>query len=74
MEMSPWVLLAVLVLIALAAPRYGVDSRWPPKPGEDPPPPRPVPTPWGDARALVRGVARWVRHTSIDREHRPLVG
>ena len=34
MEMSPWILLAVLVLIALAAPRYGVDSRLAP-PGED---------------------------------------
>jgi hypothetical protein len=55
MEMSPWLLLAVLVLIALAAPRYGVDSRFP-RPGEDPPPPRPVPTPWGDLRSLVRAV------------------
>jgi hypothetical protein len=53
MEMSPWILLAVLVLIALAAPRYGVDSRWPP-PGENPPPPQPVPTPWGDLRMLLR--------------------
>ena len=55
MEMSPWLLLAVLVLIALAAPRYGVDSRFP-RIGEDPPPPRPVPTPWGDLRSLVRAV------------------
>ena len=42
MEMTPWILLTVLVLIALAAP------------GEDPPPPRPVPTPWGDLVALIR--------------------
>ena len=52
--MSPWILLAVLVLIALAAPRYGVDSRILHRPGEEPPPPRPVPTPWGDLRALAR--------------------
>jgi hypothetical protein len=57
MEMTPWILLTVLVLIALAAPRYGVDSRLTP-PGEEPPPPRPVPTPWGDAMALARTVAR----------------
>lgn len=60
MEMSPWLLFAVLALIALAAPRYGVDSRLPP-PGEDPPPPRKIPTPWGDARALVGLAARWSR-------------
>ncbi len=53
MEMTPWILLTVLVLIAIAAPRYGVDSRLTP-PGEEPPPPRPVPTPWGDVLALVR--------------------
>jgi len=57
MEMSPWILLTVLVLIALAAPRYGVDSRLAP-PGEDPPPPRPVPTPWGDLLALVAHLRR----------------
>ena len=55
MEMSPWLLLAVLVLIAIAAPRYGVDSRLP-RIGEDPPPPRPVPTPLGDLRSLLRVV------------------
>jgi hypothetical protein len=60
MEMTPWFLLTVLVLIALAAPRYGVDSRLTP-PGEEPPPPRPVPTPWGDVRALAHAVARRVR-------------
>jgi hypothetical protein len=57
MEMTPWILLAVLVLIAAAAPRYGVDSR-PVPPGEDPPPPRPVPTPWGDLATLLRRVRR----------------
>ena len=55
METTPWILLTVLVLIALAAPRYGVDSRLAP-PGEEPPPPRPVPTPWGDAVALFHRV------------------
>lgn len=53
--MNPWILLAVLVLIALAAPRYGVDSRWLP-PGEMPPPRR-GPTPRSD----VVDLARWVR-------------
>ena len=57
MELTPWILLTVLVLIALAAPRYGVDSRLTP-PGEDPPPPRPVPTPWGDLRMLAGRVIR----------------
>ena len=57
MEMTPWILLTVLVLIAMAAPRYGVDSR-PAPPGEDPPPPRPVPTPWGDLAALLRRARR----------------
>ena len=55
--MTPWILLTVLVLIAIAAPRYGVDSRLTP-PGEEPPPPRPVPTPWGDLRALAGRVIR----------------
>ncbi len=45
-----WPLLTVLVLIALLAPRYGVDSRFPAR-GEPPSPPRPQPTPWGDLRA-----------------------
>ncbi|WP_214403499.1 hypothetical protein [Pseudonocardia lacus] len=53
--MNPWILLTVLVLIALAAPRYGVDSRWLP-PGELPRP-RHGPTPLGDLAAL----ARWIR-------------
>lgn len=54
MEMPIWFLLAVLVAIAVAAPRYGVDSRWVGRPGEPPPPPRPQPTPWGDLKALWR--------------------
>ncbi|MCO1656089.1 hypothetical protein [Pseudonocardia humida] len=54
--MNPWILLAVLVLIALAAPRYGVDSRWPP-PGEMRPPRR-GPTPRSDLAALARSVRR----------------
>lgn len=49
-------LLIVLVLIALAAPRYGVDSRWLP-PGELPPPRR-RPTPRGDLVRLARGVGQ----------------
>jgi len=52
--MNPLILLAVLVLIALAAPRYGVDSRWAP-PGE-PTPPRRGPTPLGDLAVLVRAL------------------
>lgn len=55
--MNPWILLAVLVLIALAAPRYGADSRGL-RPGEAPPPGRP--TPWGDLVAA----ARWARRHS----------
>jgi hypothetical protein len=50
-----WTLLSVLVGIAVAAPRYGVDSRWLP-PGEPPPPPERRPTPWSDAVALARRV------------------
>ena len=53
--MNPWILLAVLVAIALAAPRYGVDSRWLP-PGEEPRPPG-GPTPRDDLVAA----ARWIR-------------
>ena len=52
--MTVWLLLAVLVTIAVAAPRYGVDSRFPP-PGE-PPPPRRGPTVRGDVAALLRVV------------------
>jgi hypothetical protein len=49
-----WVLLVVLVTIAIAAPRYGADSRLPP-PGELPAP-RHRPTVRGDAEALARAV------------------
>lgn len=51
-----WLLLAVLVTIALAAPRYGADSRWL-APGE-PPPPRSGPTVRGDLALLFRQVRR----------------
>jgi hypothetical protein len=54
MDFPAWILLATLVTIALAAPRYGVDSRLPP-PG-DPPPPRHRPTVRGDLIALARRV------------------
>ena len=72
--MEMWFVLAVVVLIALAAPRYGADSRWPPPGEEDPPPPRPGPTPWGDARALARRLLRWAQSTPTDREHRTAAG
>ena len=57
MEMTIWVLLAVLVAIAVLAPRYGVDSRLPAR-GEPPPPPRPQPTPLSDLRAALRTARR----------------
>ena len=62
MDTSVWLLPAVLVLIALAAPRYGVDSRdgsfWNPRFGP-PDPPLPMAsrrrsTPAADLAALVR--------------------
>lgn len=49
----PLVLLAVLVLIALAAPRYSVDSRRL-RPGEGPA--HRGPTPWSDLMAMVAAV------------------
>ncbi|MFD1528879.1 hypothetical protein [Pseudonocardia aurantiaca] len=52
-----WTLLAVLVAIAIAAPRYGVDSRWMP-PGQAPAPPRRGPTVRGDLAALARRARR----------------
>jgi hypothetical protein len=64
MEMPIWFLLAVLVAIALAAPRYGVDSRWVGRPGEPPPPPRPQPTPFGDLATLWRYLSRRVPMSS----------
>lgn len=57
MDTTLWVLLIVLVAIALAAPRYGVDSRWP-GPGEPPRPLRPPATVRGDLAALARRVAQ----------------
>jgi hypothetical protein len=66
MDTSLWLLPALLLLIALAAPRYGVDSRaghdWTPRSGPpDPPPPlasRRRSTPAADLRALARYVRR----------------
>lgn len=57
-------LLTVLVAIALAAPRYGADSRLPP-PGQPSPPPRRPPTVTGD----VLAVARHVRQTLVATFH-----
>lgn len=62
MDISLWFLPTVLLLTALAAPRYGVDSRdgrdWTPRFGPpDPPPPmasRRRSTPAADLRALAR--------------------
>ena len=48
-----WIVLALLVAIALAAQRYGVDSRTS-RPGEGPAPHRRGPTLSGDLKALVR--------------------
>ena len=55
MDLTGWLLLTVLVAIAVAAPRYGTDSRLPP-PGELPRPPRRPPTVTGDVARLVRRV------------------
>ena len=55
MEPIAVILPAVLVLIALAAPRYGVDSRLP-GPGEPPRPPRRPPTITHDLVVLARGL------------------
>ena len=51
----PLMLLLVLTVIALAAPRYGVDSRRL-RPGEGPA--HRGPTPWSDVLAVVRHVVR----------------
>jgi hypothetical protein len=53
MDAVVWALPAVLVAIALAAPRYGVDSRRL-APGEPPPPWSPRRTVRGDLVALAR--------------------
>ena len=59
MDLSLWLLPALLLLIALAAPRYGAGSRagslWTTHPGPpDPPPVRRRSTPAADLRALAR--------------------
>ena len=72
METSLWLLPTLLLLIALAAPRYGVDSRdahdWRPRFGPpDPPPPlasRRRSTPAADLAALVRLLRRHVLRRS----------
>jgi hypothetical protein len=66
MDTSLWLLPALLIAIALAAPRYGVDSRdgydWNRRFGPpDPPPPmasRRRSTPAADLAALVRLIRR----------------
>lgn len=68
MDTSLWLLPGLLLLIAVAAPRYGVDSRdrydWTPRFGPpEPPPPmgsRRRSTPAADLRALARHVRRTV--------------
>ena len=69
MDTSLWLLPTLLLLIALAAPRYGVDSRegslWNRRYGPpDPPPPmasRRKSTPGADLAAVARLVRRTVR-------------
>ena len=70
MHTSLWLLPALLLLIALAAPRYGVDSRdgydWNRRFGPpDPPPPmasRRRSTPAADLKRVLRLVRRTLRH------------
>ena len=65
MDTTTWLLPALLLLIALAAPRYGVDSRngslWNPQYGPpDPPPPmasRRRSTPAADLKRVLQFVA-----------------
>jgi hypothetical protein len=74
MDTSLWLLPALLLLIAVAAPRYGVDSRdgydWNRRFGPpDPPPPmasRRRSTPRADLAALVRFVRRSVARRRTD--------
>ncbi|WP_346282707.1 hypothetical protein, partial [Pseudonocardia sp.] len=54
MEMPAWLLLTFLVVLAIASPRYGVDSRLPP--AGEPAAPRHRATVRGDVAALVRAV------------------
>lgn len=65
--MPLWVLLTVLIVLALAAPRYGVDSRKL-RPGEGPH--RRGPTPLSDAAALV-AFLRHVEWTVVRPERTP---
>ena len=72
MDTSLWLLPAVLLLIALAAPRYGVDSRdgsyWNRRFGPPDPPPRMASrrrsTPAADLAALARFVRRALHRRS----------
>ncbi|GAA3246024.1 hypothetical protein GCM10017691_53680 [Pseudonocardia petroleophila] len=57
--MEIWVYV-VLVLIAVAAPRYGVDSRWGPPDGRGR-------TPWGDLALLRRVLQRQVFQSQVPR-------
>jgi hypothetical protein len=64
--MTPLLLLTILTLISLAAPRYGVDSRWrgPSRPDDPAPPLHRRHSPASDLAALlrlVRSAARAVR-------------
>jgi hypothetical protein len=71
MTTSLWMLPALLVVIALAAPRYGVDTRdgydWNRRFGPpEPPPPlasRRRSTPLADIRAVARAFGHASRHT-----------
>jgi hypothetical protein len=71
MTTSLWMLPALLVVIALAAPRYGVDTRdgydWNRRFGPpEPPPPlasRRRSTPLADLRAVARAFGHASRHT-----------
>jgi hypothetical protein len=77
--MNLWLLPALLLLIAIAAPRYGVDSRdghdWNRRFGPpDPPPPmasRRRSTPAADLAALARFARRAVRTTATRAHPRP---
>ncbi|MGH8965278.1 MAG: hypothetical protein ACRDXB_08105 [Actinomycetes bacterium] len=60
MDLTAVTLLTLLVAIALAAPRYGIDSRLPP-PGEPLPPMRRPSTPLRDLRLLAHGARAVLR-------------
>jgi hypothetical protein len=79
MDTSLWLLPALLLLIALAAPRYGVDSRdgydWNRRFGPpEPPPPmasRRRSTPRADVAALARFVRRTLRRAVTNEKAEP---